>query len=62
MKAILFKVICNYELNQYQIITENNAFKHLNCICSNPTELVRKIMSITSEVRKHRFKALFVYE
>lgn len=62
MKIVLFKVICNYEANNYQIVTDNNAFKHLNCICNSTTELLKKTMSISSEIRRHGFKATFIYE
>ena len=62
MKIVIFKVTCDYESNQFLIATDNNAFKHLNCICTNSTELVRKSMSISAEIRKHNMRAAFIYE
>lgn len=62
MKIVIFKVVCDYESNHFQIVTDNNAFKHLNCVCSNSTEFLRKTMSISAEIRKHNMRATFIYE
>lgn len=62
MKVVIFTVTCDYEHNTYQIVTTNNAFKYLNCVCKSPSELVTKTFQIGREIRKHKFTATFVYE
>lgn len=62
VKVVIFTVTCDYEHNTYQIVTTNNAFKHLNCVCKSPSELVTKTFQIGREIRKHKFTATFVYE
>lgn len=61
MRIIIYNVNCDYETGRYHIVTENNAFKDLNCICENPTELIKKTFSITKDTRKRGYLATFVY-
>lgn len=62
MKTAEFRVICDYRHNQFQIVTDVEAFRHLNCISSNTSALISKTYSITRVCREVGYRAIFHYE
>ena len=62
MKIAEFRVICDYRHNQFQIVTDVEAFRHLDCILPNTSALISKTYSITRIYREVGYRAMFHYE
>ncbi len=64
MKQILFRVVCDYANNQYQIkaCEDGTQYDRYNCLCRSVSEVMLKTFQITRDLRLHNEKAVFHYE
>ena len=61
MRQAIFKVIVNYESNNYMIKAEDHAFDRFNFIGNSLSAVVVRQYKITRDLAKQNIKALFEY-